>query len=153
MRLKQSRYLRPMVECSVRAAVRKIGVVPPALSKSVCSLEPALHGPLIARTSRGVVLTHAGRAFHARARSAATGLRNAEEEAAQISHNAGGSVTFNMDPAGVMAVLPESAARFRRRFPLAPIRAMNSYGHSSRPTRPIAPSISPSVMRGPSRHG
>lgn len=130
MRLTQIRDFLAVVECSgVRAAARKLGVAQPTVSKSVRELETELHVQLLGRSSRGVVLTPAGRAFHARAQAAATELRKAEEEAAQTGDAGAGSVTFSMGPVGVIAVLPEAVARFRRQFPLARIRVVEGYGH------------------------
>lgn len=130
MRLTQIRDFLAVVECGgVRAASRKLGVAQPTISKSVRDLEIELHVQLVGRTSRGIALTPAGRAFHTRAQAAAVELRKAEEEAAQTSHVGAGAVTFSMGPVGVIAVLPEAVARFRRQFPLARVRVTEGYGH------------------------
>jgi LysR family transcriptional regulator of abg operon len=132
MRLTQIRDFLTIVECGgVRAAARKLGVAQPTLSKNLRELEAELHVRLLARSSRGVVLTPAGRAFHTRAQAAATKLRKAEEEAGQAGDTGAdaGSVTFSMGPVGVIAVLPEAVARFRRQLPLARIRVIEGYGH------------------------
>ena len=129
MRLTQIRDFLAVVECSgLRAAARKLGVAQPSISKSVRDLETELHVQLVGRSSRGVVLTPAGRAFHARAQAAATELRKAGEEAAQTGGSGAGTVTFSMGRVGVAAVLPEAVARFRRQFPLARIRVVEGYG-------------------------
>ncbi len=129
MRLTQIRDFLAVVECSgVRAAARKLGVAQPTLSKSLRELEAELHVQLLGRSTRGVVLTPAGRAFHARAQVAATELRKASEEAAQTGGSGAGTVTFSMGRVGVSAVLPEAVARFRRQFPLARIRMVEGYG-------------------------
>jgi LysR family transcriptional regulator, regulator of abg operon len=130
MRLTQIRDFLAVVESSgVRAAARKLGVAQPALSKSLRELEAELHVQLLRRSSRGVVLTPAGRAFHARAQAASTELRKAEEEAAQTGGSVAGSVKFSMGPVGVIAVLPEALARFRRQYPLARVSIVEGYGH------------------------
>ena len=117
-----------MVECGgVRAAARKLGVAPPTLSKSVNDLETSLHVQLLARSARGVTLTSAGRAFHARAQAATTELRKAEEEAAQSGGSGAGTVTFSMGLMGVKAILPEAMARFRRQFPLARVHIVERF--------------------------
>ena len=129
MRLTQIRDFLAVVECSgVRAAARKLGVAQPTVSNSVRELEAELHVQLLGRSSRGVVLTPAGRAFHARAQLAATELRKASEEAAQTGGSAAGTVTFSMGRVGAAAVLPETIARFRRQYPLARIRVIEGYG-------------------------
>lgn len=129
MRLTQIRDFLAVVECGgMRAAGRKLGVSQPTLSKSLRELEAELHVQLLGRSSRGVVLTPAGRAFHTRAQVAATELRKAEEEAVQTGGSGAGTVTFSMGRVGVTAVLPEAVARFRRQFPLARIRMFEGYG-------------------------
>jgi len=120
VKLTQIRDFLAVVECGgVRAAARKLSVAPPTLSKSVNDLETGLHVQLLARSARGVTLTAAGRAFHARALAAATELRKAEEEAAQSGGSGAGTVSFSMGLTGVTAILPEAMTRFRRQFPLA----------------------------------
>lgn len=129
MRLTQIRDFLSVVECSgLRAAARKLGVAQPTLSKSLRDLETELHVQLLRRNSRGVVLTPAGRAFHARAHVAATELRKAEEEAAQTGGSGAGAVTCSMGPLGLIAILPEALARFRRQFPLARVRVVEGFG-------------------------
>lgn len=130
MRLTQIRDFLAVVECGgVRAAARKLGVSQPTLSNSVRELEVELHVQLLGRSPRGVVLTRAGRAFHARAQAAATELRKASEEAAQTGGSEAGTVTFSMGPVGVIAVLPEALARFRRQFPRARVNIVEGHGH------------------------
>jgi DNA-binding transcriptional LysR family regulator len=130
MRLTQIRDFLAVVECSgVRAAARKLGVAQPTVSKSVRELESELHVQLLGRNSRGVVLTPAGRAFHARAQAVATELHKAREEAAQTGGSGAGTVTCSMGPVGVISVLPEALTRFRRQFPLARVHVVEGYGH------------------------
>ena len=127
MRLTQIRDFLAVVECSgVRAAARKLGVAQPTLSNSVRDLEIELHVQLLRRSSRGVALTPAGRAFHARAQVAATELRKAEEEASQTFGS--GKVTFSMGPVGNIAILPEALARFRRQLPSARVHVVEGFG-------------------------
>lgn len=130
MRLTQIRDFLAVVECGgVRAAARKLGVAQPTLSNSVRELEAELHVQLLGRSSRGVVLTLAGRSFHARAQVAATELRKASEEAAQTGGSVAGTVTFSMGPVGLIAVLTEALARFRRQFPQACVNVVEGHGH------------------------
>ncbi len=126
----QIRDFLAVVECSgMRAAARKLGIAQPTLSKSVRELEAELHVQLLGRSSRGVVLTPAGRAFHARAQVAAAELHKAGEEAAQSGGSGEGTVTFSMGPVGIIAVLPEAMVRFRRQFPRARVRVVEGHGH------------------------
>jgi DNA-binding transcriptional LysR family regulator len=129
MRLTQIRDFLAVVECSgLRAASRKLGVAQPTLSKSVRDLETELHVQLLGRSSRGVVLTPAGRAFHARAQVAAAELRKAGEEASDIGGSGATTVTCSMGPVGMIAVLPEALARFRLQFPLVRVHVVEGFG-------------------------
>ena len=152
MRLTQIRDFLAVVECSgVRAAARKLGVAQPTVSNSVRELEAELHVQLLGRSSRGVALTPAGRAFHARAQLAATELRKTSEEAVQTGGSAAGTVTFSMGRVGVATVLPEAIARFRHQYPLARIRVIEGYGAPVLADVRNGRSILPS-SKSPSRH-
>lgn len=134
MRLRQIHDFLAVVDCGgVRAAARRLGVAQPTLSRSVRELEAELRLRLLVRTSRGMGLTPAGRAFHTRAQAAVAELRKAEEEAARTTHGDAGSVTFSMGPVGLIAVLPEALVRFRREHPRALVRVIEGYGHRMLP--------------------
>jgi LysR family transcriptional regulator, regulator of abg operon len=83
---------------------------------------------LLGRSSRGVVLTSAGRAFHARAQVAATELRKAGEEAAASGGAGASAVKCSMGPIGMIAIFPEALVRFRRQFPLARVHMVEGFG-------------------------
>ena len=85
MRLNQIRDLIAVSEAgSLRAAARRIGISQPAMSKSLAELEREFQAQLLTRTSRGVALTAAGRAFVARARVVQGELRKVHEDLAAL---------------------------------------------------------------------
>ena len=86
MRLNQIRDLIAVSEAgSLRAAARRIGISQPAMSKSLADLEREFQAQLLTRTSRGVALTAAGRAFVARARVVQGELRKVQEDLAALA--------------------------------------------------------------------
>ena len=122
MRLNQLHEFVSIVEAgSLRAAARARGVSHPAMTKSLRTLEGEVGVPLIRRSTRGVVCTPAGRAFLARARAVAAELRKAQEELADLTVPAGGSVSAGFAPASVV-LAPEAIARFLNDYPLARLR-------------------------------
>ena len=90
MQLTQLRNFVSMVDAgSIRAGARQIGISQPAATKALRALEQELDATLVQRSSRGVVLTEAGRAFLARAKNVLGELREAHEELARLggAHN------------------------------------------------------------------
>src|SRR6266542_2729633 len=91
MRLNQIRDLIAVSEAgSLRAAAQRIGISQPAMSKSLSELEREFQAQLLTRTSRGVALTAAGRAFVARARVVQGELRKVREDLAALHGGAEG---------------------------------------------------------------
>jgi DNA-binding transcriptional LysR family regulator len=126
MRLNQVRHFTSVVEAgSIRAAARSLGASHPAITKSVRQLEDELRVQLIQRTSRGVILTKAGRAFLARARVIQAEVRKAEEELANIAGERGGSVAVGIAPAAALMLGPEAFASFLLRHPSARLRIVD----------------------------
>src|SRR4029453_5569803 len=114
MRLNQIRDLIAVSEAgSLRAAARRIGISQPAMSKSLAELEREFQAQLLARTSRGVALTTAGRAFVARARVVQGELRKVEEDLAALRGGTEGTVAFGIGPPITHPLRPGPMARFR----------------------------------------
>jgi len=123
LRLTQIRDFLAVVDAgTIRAAARQLGVSQPTITKSLRSLEAELHVQLLRRSVRGIVLTPAGQAFHARARVAQAELNKAEQEASLAGGPGAGSVAFGAGPVGAILILPEAVRRFRRQCPGAGIR-------------------------------
>jgi LysR family transcriptional regulator of abg operon len=123
MRLNQIRDLIAVSEAgSLRAAARRIGVSQPAMSKSLAELEREFQAQLLTRTSRGVALTAAGRAFVARARVVQGELRKVEEDLAALRGGTEGTVAFGVGPALGLPLIPGAMARFRAERPRARVR-------------------------------
>lgn len=123
MRLNQIRDLIAVSEAgSLRAAARRIGISQPAMSKSLAELEREFHAQLLTRTSRGVALTAAGRAFVARARVVQGELRKVREDLAALHGGTEGTVAFGIGPALGLPLIPGAMARFRAERPQARVR-------------------------------
>lgn len=134
MRLNQIRFFVAAVESgSIRAAARKLGVSPPAITKSLRQLEQELHVGLVERTQHGVVATPAGRAFVTRARVVQSELRKAEEEFAQFAGGPAGSVAFGAGPTAMALIVPEALMQFRRQCPDARVRIVEGMGPATVP--------------------
>jgi LysR family transcriptional regulator of abg operon len=123
MRLNQIRDLIAVSEAgSLRAAARRIGISQPAMSKSLAELEREFQAQLLTRTSRGVALTAAGRAFVARARVVQGELRKVQEDLAALRGGTEGTVAFGIGPAVGLPLVPGAMARFRAERPRAQVR-------------------------------
>jgi LysR family transcriptional regulator of abg operon len=123
MRLNQIRDLIAVSEAgSLRAAARRIGISQPAMSKSLAELEREFQAQLLTRTSRGVALTAAGRAFVARARVVQGELRKVREDLAALSGGTEGTVAFGIGPALGLPLVPGAMVRFRAERPGARVR-------------------------------
>jgi DNA-binding transcriptional LysR family regulator len=123
MRLNQIRFFLAVVESGgIRAAAKKLGVSPPAVTKGLRQLEAELHVALVERTQHGVVPTPAGRVFVTRARVVQSELRKAEEEFAQYAGGPAGSVAFGVGPTTMVLVVPEALTQFRRQYLDASVR-------------------------------
>jgi len=155
MRLTQIRDFLAVVESgSIRAGARKLQIAQPTITKSVRSLEAELHAQLLQRTSHGVVLTTAGRAFFARARIAQAELHKAEEEVAQVGGEGEGSVALGVGPTAGFLILADAVTRFRQQFPRARIRIVEALAHALWPlvrdeTLDLAVSLKPDLKREP----
>lgn len=109
---------------SIRAGARQLAISQPAATKGLRSLEQELDAVLVQRSSRGVVLTEAGKAFLARARTVLGELRAAREELARLG---GGQVeTVRVGVASVIGpwLVPPALAQFRRDRPGTLVRVV-----------------------------
>jgi DNA-binding transcriptional LysR family regulator len=107
---------------SLRAAARHLGLAQPSISRSIRELERELGAPLLERRARGTVLTPSGRLFAARASAAASELRRAREEIAQLHGDGEGHVAAGLSSVPLLALLPESIGPFKKRYPRVELR-------------------------------
>jgi LysR family transcriptional regulator of abg operon len=109
---------------SIRACARQLGVSQPAVTKGLRALEQELDAALVQRSSRGVVLTEAGKAFLRRARAILGEVRDAREELARL-----GGTQNEFVRAGVATVIgswliPPVLARYRQERPDTVVRVV-----------------------------
>src|SRR5688572_494409 len=92
------------------------------MSKSLSQLERELEAQLLSRSSRGAVLTAAGRAVAVRARVIQSEMQKVGEDLAALSGGAEGAVAFGIGPAASIPLVPNAMAGFRVERPLARVR-------------------------------
>ena len=113
MHLAQLRAFTTIIDAgSIRAGARQLGVSQPAATKGLRALEKELDAVLVQRSSKGIVLTPAGKAFLGRARAIQGEWRQAHEELATL---AGSNIqTVRVGVASVLGswLFPPAQARF-----------------------------------------
>jgi LysR family transcriptional regulator, regulator of abg operon len=125
VQITQLRNFVTMVDAgSIRAGARQLGISQPAATKGLRALEQELDAVLVQRSSRGVALTDAGKAFLARARTIVGELREAREELARL-----GGAHDDIVRVGVATVIgawliPPVLAQFRRERPGTIVRVV-----------------------------
>ena len=93
------------------------------MSKSLAQLEGEFQAQLLTRTSRGVALTAAGRAFVARApRSFRESCGRSRKTWRRSRGGTEGTVAFGIGPALGLPLIPGAMARFRAERPRARVR-------------------------------
>lgn len=100
-----------------RAAARRSGLSPSALSHSVASLETRLNVQLFHRSTRNVSLTDAGRRFFARLRPALAEIADAADELGEFNSKPSGTLRINADAAAAEQVLAPLMLEFMAAFP------------------------------------
>ncbi len=110
-------FLAVAEQGGLRRAARHLGLVQPAISRSIRELEHELGASLFERSNSGMVLTPVGKAFHRRTAAIQLELERAREEVAQMSGVATGTVWIGLSTAPHVAMLPRVLEPYQRRYP------------------------------------
>lgn len=102
---------------SISAAARLCDLSPPAIAKAIKELESELRLPLLARATRGVVFTEAGKLLLAHARLITTQIRKSEEDMATLLGNRNTRLKIAVSSWIALSVLGETVGLFRKNFP------------------------------------
>lgn len=98
-------------------AARALGVAQSTVSEAVAGLERSLGAAVLARMGRGTALTPAGEALLPHARGLLRGAADAVTEVGRVAEAARVQVRVAAPESVTAWLLPEAAARVRRRFP------------------------------------
>jgi len=100
---------------SITGAAREMHMTPPAMTKSVRELETTLAVELFRRTSSGMMLTPAGKAFHLHAERALSEIERGREEVTLLMGGVGGRVAVGATSEAAIVVLPIALGRLIER--------------------------------------
>jgi DNA-binding transcriptional LysR family regulator len=118
MELRHLRYFVAVAEeLSFRGAAERLRIAQPPLSAQIKALEADLGVQLLRRTTRSVLLTHAGRVFLDEARAVLTASVQAEHRAKEAQAGLAGTLRVGMIAPMANAWLAGILLRFRRQFP------------------------------------
>jgi len=118
MELRDIEYFAVVAEHgNLGRAAGALGLSQPALSKSLRRLEEALQVKLVARSSKGVVLTPEGAALVARARELRLSLQSIAREIGDVSEGRVGHLRIGVGFAGVEAFLSGAFAMLLKESP------------------------------------
>lgn len=118
---------------SIRSAARQLGISQPAATKGLRVLEQELDAVLVQRSSRGIVLTEAGKAFLKRARAILGEVHEAHQELARLA--GGAEETVRAGVASVVGpwLVPPALERFRAERPDTIVRIVEGTQESLLP--------------------
>ena len=123
MHLTQLRNFATIVDAgSIRAGARQLGISQPAVTKGLRALEQELDAALVQRSSRGVVLTAAGKAFLPRAKAVLGELRDAHAELARLGGARNESVRVGVATVIGSWLVPPVLARYHGERPDTVVR-------------------------------
>jgi DNA-binding transcriptional LysR family regulator len=110
-------FLKVAERRSFSAAARDLGVTPSAVSQAVRALERRAGVALLARTTRDVAPTEAGRRFLERARPAVEDIRAAFREAASLGGRPCGLLRLNVPRVALTSLIEPVLASFCEAYP------------------------------------
>jgi DNA-binding transcriptional LysR family regulator len=118
LQLSQLRYFHAVSRTrSIRKAAEALNVAQSAVSRQIKNLEEELGVPLFDRQPRGVRLTDAGQVLARYAQQTMMNLERARSEIDDLRALRRGTVNLSTVEAGVLDIVPQVAADFRRRYP------------------------------------
>ncbi len=126
MELRHIRYFIAVAEeSSLGRAAHRLHVSQPALSQQINDLEDELGVRLFTRSSRGVQLTEAGRAFLIGGRRALAAAQLAAEQAQEAAQGERGRLVIGSLGAVTLSFFPAVLTRFREQHPMVEITVLN----------------------------
>jgi DNA-binding transcriptional LysR family regulator len=126
MELRHLRYFIAVAEeSSLGRAAHRLHVSQPALSQQISGLEDELGLKLFKRSSRGVELTEAGRAFLNGGRRVLLAAQEAAERAKEAANGERGRLVIGSLGASTISFLTDVLARFREQHPLVEITLLH----------------------------
>jgi DNA-binding transcriptional LysR family regulator len=120
-------FLATVREKSISRAADRLFLSQPALTARLQSLEQELGVPLLIRTSRGVRLSDAGKAFLPYAQRAIQAVDEGRKLVDQLTSGDAGVLTLATVPGLLTAVLPPMLKRFRDSFPKVPVNVRTAH--------------------------
>ncbi|MGF1877435.1 LysR substrate-binding domain-containing protein [Photobacterium frigidiphilum] len=115
-KLQQLKVLTEVIQCgSINGAAKKMNLSQPSLTYSLKTLEQTLGITLLVRSNDGVQLTEAGISFSAYARLILEELKQAVNEAKQISSKAESQVSFGLSPIIAVTILESIITDFKKK--------------------------------------
>jgi DNA-binding transcriptional LysR family regulator len=118
MEMRHLRYFVTLAEeKNFRRAAERLGMAQPPLSRQIRALETEVGCRLVSRTSRGVQLTPAGRAFLEQARVALASAQRAVDRARGEAPEGADRLAIGFEPVAGMAIVQRALARFAHHHP------------------------------------
>ncbi len=120
MELRHLRYFSAVAEEGhITRAAERLGIQQPPLSRLIRSMESEIDAQLFRRKARGVELTEAGRAFHAKVRAILSDFDDAFEIARRTARGEQGRIRVGVTPTGPFhPFVPRVIRSFRETNPL-----------------------------------
>lgn len=131
MELRQLRYFIGVVEAgSLLKASAHLHVAQPALGQQIAALEAELGTALFVRTSRGMVLTEAGRSFQDHARLVLTDVERARHAVRELAAVPRGEVSVGLPTTIALAATVPLVRAVREQLPEVRLKMVEAYsGH------------------------
>jgi DNA-binding transcriptional LysR family regulator len=106
-------------------AARRMGLAQPTVHRAVSTLEQEAGRALFERTAHGLVATRPAQALAQAARLALAEIDQAEADLGDLTGREVGRIVIGAMPLSRSLLLPRAIARFRRRRPTLPVKALD----------------------------